>query len=80
MTILSDSKTLLTIAESATYLGVSRSFLYQTLIGTGTLVPLRLSSKVVRFPRRALDDYIDSITPPNDASTRRSTPSLESER
>jgi excisionase family DNA binding protein len=52
---------LFTIDEAARYLHVSRSFLYKPLIENGELVPVHLSTRVVRIPRRALDEYIERM-------------------
>jgi excisionase family DNA binding protein len=54
-------KTLFTIDETARYLHVSRSFVYKPLIASGELVPVHLSTRVVRIPRRALDEYIERM-------------------
>ena len=65
-------KNLFTIDEAARYLRVSRSFVYSPLIESGDLMPVHLSPRVVRIPRRALEEYVQGLSVAAATEPRRS--------
>lgn len=77
-------KNLFTIDEAARYLRVSRSFVYSPLIESGELVPVHLSPRVVRIPRRALEEYVQGLsaeaaTEPRTSADQRRGQALDAE-
>jgi predicted DNA-binding transcriptional regulator AlpA len=78
---------LLNIDEAARFLNVAASSLYHMIARPGCQMPvIRLSARCVRFRRRALIEWVDTLSRPNkekkfeDAQTCRSKSAIKKEK
>jgi|SRR5579872_2946344 len=61
-----DEDRLLNIVEAARFLNVAPSSLYHMIARPGSRIPVvRLSARCVRFRRRALIEWLDTLSRPN---------------